>query len=232
MTENKQRRPILIASFSALFAAARIFRASEMEGGNFRSLLPRTASRKASGYRSDCRVAQTTSPGSRITKHQSLITTHETPRPCMGYLHRVFLNLHRAPVDITVDKGSSTSSEKAQQNQHFKYHRSVRYSYRAVNRPLTTLRKPEPAPRRRATPIVTPIWNMHRSGAACSLNVTSIGICLSRQHVRIYRNRANFLAEIARTVDSTGMQDYSDVDLWNARWPTSQGFFRGLHESA
>jgi hypothetical protein len=232
MTENKQRRPILIASFSALFAAARIFRASEMEGGNSRWISPQTASRKASGHRPDCRVARTASPGARITNRQSLITNHETPRPCVGFSHRVFLSSHRAPVDITVDKGGSTSSEKAQQNQHFKYHRSVRYSYRAVNRPLTTLRKPKPAPRRRATPIVTPIWNMHRSGAACSLNVTSIGICLSRQHVRIYRNRANFTPEIARTVDSTGMQDYSDVDLWNARWPTSQGFFRGFHESA
>jgi hypothetical protein len=232
MTENKQQRPILIASFSTLFAAARISRTREMEGGNFRTFWPHTASRKASGYLPDCRVARATSPGARITNHQSLLTNHETPRPCLGYSHREFLNSHSAPVDITVDKGSSTSSEKPQQNQHFKYHRSVRYSYRAVNRPLTTLRKPQPAARRRAAPIVTLIWNMHRSGAACSLNVTSIGICLSRQHLRIYRNRANFLAEIARTVDSTGMQDYSDVDLWNARWPTSQGFFRGLHESA
>ena len=182
MTENKQRRPILIASFSALFAAARIFRASEMEGGNFRSLLPRTASRKASGYRSDYRVAQTTSPGSRITNHQSLITTHETPRPCMGYLHRVFLNLHSAPVDITVDKGTPYISEKAQQNQHFKYHRSVRYSYRAVNKSLADRRASTPASLRRAASIVTRLCNMHRSGAACSLNVTSIGICLSRQH--------------------------------------------------
>jgi hypothetical protein len=231
MTENKQRRPILIASFSALFAAARIFRASEMEGGNFRSLLPRTASRKASGYRSDCRVAQTTSPGSRITNHQSLITTHETPRPCMGYLHRVFLNLHCAPVDITVDKGSSTSSEKAQQNQHFKYHRSVRYSYRAVNRPLTTLRKPEPAPRRRATPIVTPIWNMHRSGAACSLNVTSIGICLSRQQYVFaaisHFSSQNMLPPLTHPECGTIVKRPLECSR-----PTSQGFFRGLHESA
>src|SRR5271155_6024520 len=125
MTENKQQRPILITSFSTLFVAARIFRARETEGGNFRSLLPRTASRKASGYRSDCRVARTASPGSRITNRQPLITNHETPRPCEGFSHRVFLSSHRAPVDITVDKGSSTSSEKAQQNKHFKYYRSV-----------------------------------------------------------------------------------------------------------
>src|SRR5271154_5475779 len=110
---NKQRRPILIASFSALFAAARIFRASEMEGGNSRGISPQTASRKASGHRPDCRVARTASPGARITNRQSLITNHETPRPCVGFSHRVFLSSHRAPVDITVDKGSSTSSEKA-----------------------------------------------------------------------------------------------------------------------
>jgi CDP-diacylglycerol---glycerol-3-phosphate 3-phosphatidyltransferase len=80
---------------------------------------------------------------------------------------------------------------------------------------------------RRPAPIVTLLWNMHRSGAACSLSVTIIGICLSRQHLRIYRNRPNFPAEIERTVDWTGMQDYSDLDLWNACRPTSQGFFPG-----
>jgi hypothetical protein len=170
-----------------------------------------------------------------IATKNSLFFAHKsaksraTPRLSPQLLHRVDLE---RPVDIAVDKGTPRASEKAQQNQHFKYHRPVRYSYRAVNKPLTKFPTPEPTPPLRATPIVTLRWNMHRSRATCPLNVTSIGICLSRQHVHIYRNHANFTAEIARTVDSTGMQDYSETDLWNARWPTSQGFFRGLHESA
>jgi hypothetical protein len=207
MTENKQQRPILIASFSALFAAAEIFRAQEMSAWNSHA--------QFSGFRA-----------------QKSPESCGKPRPRTQFLPRVILKLHRAPVDITVDKGTPRTSEKAQQNQHFKYHRPVRYSYRSVNKPLTRLPAPEPTRPLRATPIVTLRWNMHRSRAACSLNVTNIGICLSRQHLRIYRNHANFTAEIARTVDWTRMQDYSDFDLWNARWPTSQGFFRGLHESA
>ena len=51
-------------------------------------------------------------------------------------MHRVIHTVHQAPVDITVDKGTPPISEKPQQNQHFKYHRVVRYSYRAVNTPL------------------------------------------------------------------------------------------------
>jgi hypothetical protein len=97
------------------------------------------------------------------------------------FLHRVIHTVHNAPVDITVDKGTPPTGEKAQQNQHFKYHRPMHQSYRHVNKQLITLSILEPAPLRRAAPIVTPIWNMHRSRAACSLNVTSIGICLSRQ---------------------------------------------------
>jgi hypothetical protein len=207
MTENKQQRPILIASFSAFFAAAEIFRAREMSARNSRAQLS-------------------------VFRAQKSPESCEMPRPRTQFVSGTKLKLHSAPVDITVDKGTPRTSEKAQQNQHFKYHRPVRYSYHAVNKPVTRLPTPEPTPPLRATPIVTLRWNMHRSRAACSLNVTNIGICLSRQHLRIYRNHAIFMAEIARTVDWTRMQDYSDLDLWNARWPTSQGFFRGLHESA
>jgi hypothetical protein len=207
MTENKQRRSILIASFSALFAAAEVFRVREMSAWNSRAHFSVFRAQKSPEF---C----------------------EKPRPRTQFLPRVILKSHSAPVDITVDKATPRSSEKAQQNQHFKYRWPVWYSYRAVNKPLAKLPTPEPTPPLRATPFVTLRWNMHRSRVACSLNVTNIGICLSSQHVRIYRNHANFTPEIARTVDSTGMQDYSDFDLWNARWPTSQGFFRGIHESA
>jgi len=207
MTENKQQRPILIASFSALFAAAEIFRAREMNGWSSRA--------QFSAFRAP------EPPGSR-----------ETPRISRHSCRCAILKLHNAPVDITVDKRSSTSSEKPQQNQHFKYHRAVRYSYHDANKVLIPLQSISPVPSRRTPLIVTLVWNMHRSGAACSLNVTSIGICLSRQHVRSFRNRAFFVPEFTAAVDSPGMRDYSETDLWNARWPTSQGFFRGLHESA
>ena len=146
--------------------------------------------------------------------------------------HRVILSRLSAPVDITVDKGRGTGSEKPQQNQHFKYRRVVRHSYRDANKALIPSQWISPVPSRRTPPDVTLVWNMHRSGAACSLNVTSIGICLSRQPVRIFRNRVLFVPDFTAAVDSPGMRDYSETDLWNARWPTSQGFFRGLHESA
>src|SRR5271156_6487124 len=155
-----------------------------------------------------------------------------TPRLSPQLLHRVIHTIHNAPVDITVDNEGPRNDKKAQQNQHFEYHRDLRRPYGAVNKPLTSSQSLNPTLQRQPAWIVTLVWNMHRSGAACSLNVTRIGICLSRQHLRICRNRANLTPEIARTVDWTGMQDYSDLDLWNARWPTSQGFFRGFHESA
>ena len=207
MTENKQQRPILIASFSVVLVAAEIFRAREMNGWSSRA--------QFSAFRAP------EPPGSR-----------ETPRISRHSSRCAILKLHNAPVDITVDKRSSTSSEKPQQNQHFKYHRVVRYLYHDANKALIPPQSISPAPSRRTPLIVTLVWNMHRSGAACSLNVTSIGICLSRQHVRSFRNRAFFVPEFTAAVDSPGMRDYSETDLWNARWPTSQGFFRGLHESA
>jgi hypothetical protein len=207
MTENKQKRPTLIASFSAVFATTQVFRAPQMSRSKYASF------RRASGAQN-----------LRESLQKSLLKPQ--------VMHRVIHTIHNAPVDITVDKGTPPISEKAQQNQHFGYHRVVRYSYRAVNTPLTAeVGAILPAPPRSA-PIVTLIWNMHRSGAACSLNVTSIGICLSRQHIRIYRKRAFFAPEFTAAVDSPGMRDYSETDLWNVRWPASQGFFRGLHESA
>ena len=115
----------------------------------------------------------------------------KTPRPRSQLLHRVIHTVHNAPVDITVDKGTPPISEKAQQNQHFKYHSLARSSYYPVNKSLTALWKSKPTPPQPAAPIVTPIWNMHRSRAACSLNVTSIGICLSRQH-RVFTAISHF----------------------------------------
>jgi hypothetical protein len=108
--------------------------------------------------------------------------SRKTPPPHPQLFHRVFHTVHIPPVDITVDKEPPPTNEKAQQIQHFKYHRPARHSYCHENKSLTALWKPQAAPSRRATPIVTPIWNMHRSRAACSLNVTTIGICLSSQH--------------------------------------------------
>jgi hypothetical protein len=96
-------------------------------------------------------------------------------------LHRVIHTIHKAPVDITVDKEAPPNGEKAQQNQHFKYHTAAPNLYCVVNKPLITKTLPILTASPRTTPIVTGLRNMHRSGAACSLNVTSIGICLSRQ---------------------------------------------------
>jgi hypothetical protein len=97
-------------------------------------------------------------------------------------IHRVVHTIHRPPVDITVDKGTPRNSEKAQQNQHFKYHRRAASPYSAVNKPFIAALRPKSPASASTNPIVTPSWNMHRSGAACSLNVTGIGICLSSQH--------------------------------------------------
>ena len=207
MTENKQQPPTLIASFSTLFAAAKIFRAREMSALNSRAYHTAFRPQESRGF---CKTAP---PRAQVS-------------------HRVILSRLSAPVDITVDKGRGTGSEKPQQNQHFKYRRVVRHSYHDANKALIPSQSISPVPSRRTPPDVTLVWNMHRSGAACSLNVTSIGICLSRQHVRIFRNRVLFVPDFTAAVDSPGMRDYSETDLWNARWPTSQGFFRGLHESA
>ena len=119
-----------------------------------------------------------------------------TPRISPQFLPQLILEFHSAPVDITVDKGPSTSSEKPQQNQHFKYHRLAQYPYHDANKSLIAPSALKSTIPRRPAPIVTPMWNMHRFGAACSLNVTNIGICLSRQHLRFYRNRVFFAPEI------------------------------------
>ena len=118
---------------------------------------------------------------SAIRAHKST-KSRASPRLSPQLLHRVIHTVHNAPVDITVDKGTPPISEKAQQNQHFKYHSLARSSYYPVNKSLTALWKSKPTPPQPAAPIVTPVWNMHRSRAACSLNVTSMGICLSSQH--------------------------------------------------
>ena len=97
-------------------------------------------------------------------------------------IHPVVHTTKRPPVDITVDKGAPPNSEKVQQNQHFKYHRRAQRPYSAANRPFTAALRPKSASPVRTNSIVTRSWNMHRSGAACSLNVTGIGICLSSQH--------------------------------------------------
>ena len=96
-------------------------------------------------------------------------------------VRRRILKIHSAPVDITVDKETPPSSEKAQQNQHFKYRRPARNSYLSVNRPLISLCALQHSALSTANRSVSLMLNMHRSGAACSLSVTSIGICLSRQ---------------------------------------------------
>jgi hypothetical protein len=205
MTENKQQRPILIASFSALFAAAHDLRAREIDGWNSRS-----------------RVSQTTSIEA---------SRHKTLRPGAQVLHRVIHTIHKAPVDITVDKEAPLNDEKAQQNQHFKSHSPVPSLYHAANTPLTVNPKPNsPAPPP-CSLNVTPTWNMHRSGAACSLNVTSIGIWLSRQHY-VFTAISLFLQRNPPpplTPPECGTIVKRPLECSR---PTSQGFFRGLHESA
>jgi hypothetical protein len=164
--------------------------------------------------------AQENSPGSRETA---------PPRPQL--LHRAIHTIHSAPVDITVDKGTPPNSKKPQQNQHFKSHTPVPSLYPNANTPLIANpnpNSPAPAP---SSSIVTPKWNMHRSGAACSLNVTSIGICLSSQHC-VFTAISLFSAHFApppltppecRTIVKRPLE---------CSRPTSQGFFRGFHESA
>ena len=205
MTENKQQRPILIGGFSAPFTAARDFRARETNGWNLRSPVPQTISSETS--------------------------RHKTPRQGAQVLHRVIHTIHTPPVDITVDKGTLPDSEKAQQNQHLKYHRPVLSQYLYVHKALITKFEANSLAPPPSAPIVTLVWNMHRSEAACSLNVTSIGICLSRQHVRIYRNRAFFAANVLLPLTRPECGTIVKRPLECSR-PTSQGFFRGLHESA
>ena len=123
--------------------------------------------------------------GARISVHFVCKTpANRAKRYCSirGDLHRVIHTIHNAPVDITVDKGAPLNGEKAQQNQHFKYHSVVLGLYCDGNTALIAAAKPNWDSASRSAAIITGLWNMHRSGAACSLNVTSIGICLYRQH--------------------------------------------------
>ena len=119
--------------------------------------------------------------GAHVSSHFAHKSCAHRPAQKPQVMHWVIHAIHKAPVDITVDKGSSSISEKAQQNQHFKYHRLVPSLYHDANTVLIATVMPNyPAPPPSA-PNITLIWNMHRSGAACSLNVTSVGICLSRK---------------------------------------------------
>jgi hypothetical protein len=96
-------------------------------------------------------------------------------------LQRRILIIHNAPVDITVDKETPPGGEKAQQNQRFKYHRGALNSYRTVNKQLIAPATLQHFALASANCSVSLMLNMHRSGAGCSLSVTSIGICLSSQ---------------------------------------------------
>jgi hypothetical protein len=204
MTENKQQRPVLIGCSSAFFAPAQIFSAREMRW-SLRSHVPQTTSRETS--------------------------KREKPRPRAQVLHRVILNFHNAPVDITVDKGSPPNSEKAQQNQHFKYHRPVLTLYCAANTALIEKVEANSPARSPSAPIVTLVWNMHRSGAAGSLNVTSIGVCLSSQQyvftATLHFSKRNPPPPLTPPECGTIVKRPLECSR-----PTSQGFFRGLHESA
>jgi hypothetical protein len=64
------------------------------------------------------------------------------PRPRAQVLHRVIHTIHDAPVDITVDKEALLNGEKAQQNQHFKYHSAVPGLYCDVNTALIATVRP------------------------------------------------------------------------------------------
>jgi hypothetical protein len=204
MTENKQKRPILIGGFSAVSAAAHDSCAQEMEGWNLRSRVSQTASRES--------------------------FQHETPRPPAQVLRRVIHTVHNAPVDITVDKEPPPNSEKAQQNQHFKCDASVPCLYCPANKALIARMAENSPARSPSAPIVTLVWNMHRSGAACSLNVTSIGICLSSQHY-VFTAIAHFSQRNPPRLTPLACGTIVKRPLECSR-PTSQGFFRGLHESA
>jgi len=152
--------------------------------------------------------------GAHISAHSVRKKTHESRearrRRCGSIradLHRVIHTIHNAPVDITVDKGAPLNGEKAQQNQHFKYRRVVPGLYRDANTALIATVGPNWPAISASAVIVTALWNMHRSGAACSLNVTSIGICLSRQQYVVTAiaqfSRWNMLPPLTRPVCGT-----------------------------
>jgi hypothetical protein len=205
MTENKQQRPILIASFSAPFAAAHDFRARDMDGRNSCNRVPQTTSRET--------------------------PKHETPRLPAQFLHRIIHAIHNSPVDITVDKEPPPNSEKAQQNRHFEYHQPVLRLHCDENKVLIAKVGPNSPASSPSAPIVTLVWNMHRFAAACSLNVTSVGICLSSQHYAF--NAISHFSQPNPPPPLTPPKCGTIVkrSLECSR-PTSQGFFRGLHESA
>ena len=176
--------------------------------------------------------------GAHISAHSVRKKTHESRearrRRCGSIradLHRVIHTIHNAPVDITVDKGAPLNGEKAQQNQHFKYRRVVPGLYRDANTALIATVGPNWPAISASAVIVTALWNMHRSGAACSLNVTGVGICLSRQQY-VVTATAHFSSPISPPpLTPPNCRTIVKRPLECSR-PTSQGFFRGLHESA
>ncbi len=180
MIENKQQRPILIASFSAFSAPAEIFSAREIDGRNSRGRVPQTKINRGHGDK-QMQIAHLKVAAAKATAKATEPARRRRYGSIRGDLHRVIHTIHNAPVDITVDKGALLNGEKAQQNQRFKYHRTVPGLYCDVNTALIATVRPNCPVSSRSAASITLIWNMHRSGAACSLNVTSIGICLSRQ---------------------------------------------------
>ncbi len=170
--------------------------------------------------------------------HYAAFRTQDSRGSCQTHplrvpvLHRVILKSNSAPEDITVDKGTPPTSEKAQQNQHFKYHRTVRYSYRDVNRPLIPPSASQFVAPGRAAPNVTPLWNMHRSGAACSLNVTSIGICLSSQQYVVTAISHFSLRNVLPPLTHPECGTIVKRTFGMLAGPRAKGFSRGIHESA
>lgn len=210
---------LIATKFDLFFAHAELLGAQGMSGRKSRSRVPRTISKEIPEH------------GSRITSRDSRITSY-TPRISPQFLHRVIHTVHNAPVDITVDKGRSTSSEKPQQNQHFKYHRLVWHSYHDVKKVLTAPGAPNSAAPWRPAWIVTPMWNMHRFGAACSLNVTSIGICLSRQQY-VFNATSHFSPRTLRlSLTRPKCGTIVKRTFGMLAGPRAKGFSRGFHESA
>jgi hypothetical protein len=179
-TENKEQRPKLIASFGQAFYDYGSFQRATAGQLGFRQPGAADENKRRTPILTGRRSHVSRAHFSTF-RAQNSCASRETPRPRAQVLRRVIHTIDSAPVDITVDKGTSLNDEKAQQNQHFKYHRVVLSLYNNVNKALIATAGPNCPASSRSAAIVTLLWNMHRSGAACSLNVTSIGIWLSRK---------------------------------------------------
>ena len=155
----------------------------------------------------------------------------EEIRQIPGVLQRKFPAIHTVPVDITVDKEPPPNDEKPQQNQRFKYRGRAPELYRAGNRELITMCSAIAAVSSRSNPPVTGLLNLHRVGATCSLSVTSVGICLSRQQRAfpppVRYSPPSLPAPLTRFHRGTIVA--TTFGFTPAREP---GVFRGIHESA